>query len=1118
MASTALLEGNGLLDMDDGAAPSNLSQPRADELFPSTSNALLDRDLNIPSLPTSQSEAQKALNAWGSRAASSSNAATYARSPVLTGEMDFDGDLDLDMLLDEETAFTRERADLQPPASTTRVEHDDDELEAFLLAEDEHMASRPPQPSSAVPASFASSHRQDKLANEPTSTQGAYAASSRASSSVSDLLESNGLLGQSSQPSSQHSIVSAQKPQPAAAEVTVATVAPGSSRAIEALSTFEAESISSAPALASGSSEHAGPSRLAVRPPSNVIPKYIPAGFLPATTMDGTAVRFERRKRMKGWKPPAIMTDVDASQLLERPIHQLLEAVEALKALDVVEQKEAQDRQTRHAACSADADGVRKVGSQMWVDKHRPAKFTELLGDERIHREVLGWLKEWDECVFKRKNHRKERHRQYIQAKYGPPTGSFGDKSGDNVFKDPHGRPKERVMMISGPPGLGKTTLAHIVGAHAGYNVYELNASDARSAGAVEDVIKMALESGSLKDPRPTLVVIDEIDGATGGGGGASGESHGFIRALVRLIESGKGSDSKAGGLAARGKKQRKGSKPLLRPIICICNDLYAPSLRPLRPMAKLVRFHKPPTNLVVKRLREVCEAEALSVETRGLSMLAELTSGDIRSCLNALEFAKTKNMALTEAAVKNAAIGIKDTGGTVQKAWEMLFRRQNRKQAATSSMKGANVQATSAENAPWNSSRKATAPELTLDGKDKQKDFALVDTPQENVSRIIHEVTSCNEYEKLALGCFEHYPTLRAADGGWKRYRQVHDWLHFGQCISARAWSNGNFELLGFMPWSFVCWHLLFAHVGNALPEYPKVDYENHLKSSAFNEIVSQIATALPAGVRSQFNRHAVITELGPSLMRILTPDLRPINNQLARAEDKQVFSSLVAVMNSLNIKFVPDKISEEEAAVVGQSAGTLVYKLEPPLDVFTQFEGKRSKDVGPSRFAVRQLVAREMERQLLRKNAGVGGGEEDAGSTSKSATAVYRTKGANAGTGPDPAKAKEGKVAVDFFGRPIVGKAVKADDPLSAVPIPEGMGGKKRKAPTGTGAPAAASTTQGEATSASADEASAAARGEEERKATDDAGDTNIKVFYRYHEGFSNAVRRPMKMSSLL
>ena len=29
---------------------------------------------------------------------------------------------------------------------------------------------------------------------------------------------------------------------------------------------------------------------------------------------------------------------------------------------------------------------------------------------------------------------------------------------------------------MSGPPGLGKTTLAHIVAKHAGYNVVEMNA------------------------------------------------------------------------------------------------------------------------------------------------------------------------------------------------------------------------------------------------------------------------------------------------------------------------------------------------------------------------------------------------------------------------------------------------------------------------------------------------------------------------------------------------------------------------------------------------------------------------------------------------------------------
>ncbi len=43
--------------------------------------------------------------------------------------------------------------------------------------------------------------------------------------------------------------------------------------------------------------------------------------------------------------------------------------------------------------------------------------------------------------------------------------------------------------------------------------------SDARSAQVVDDRIRPALESGSkINSAKPTLVVVDEIDGATGGG------------------------------------------------------------------------------------------------------------------------------------------------------------------------------------------------------------------------------------------------------------------------------------------------------------------------------------------------------------------------------------------------------------------------------------------------------------------------------------------------------------------------------------------------------------------------------------------------------------------------
>jgi len=101
----------------------------------------------------------------------------------------------------------------------------------------------------------------------------------------------------------------------------------------------------------------------------------------------------------------------------------------------------------------------------------------------------MSWLKSWDECVFGRKPTQTQLQQQKrLKEKYKDKPVKFQKP------EDPLHRPDRKIMLLTGPPGLGKTTLAHVLAAQAGYNVIEINASDDRSADVLRNKVLAAME------------------------------------------------------------------------------------------------------------------------------------------------------------------------------------------------------------------------------------------------------------------------------------------------------------------------------------------------------------------------------------------------------------------------------------------------------------------------------------------------------------------------------------------------------------------------------------------------------------------------------------------------
>lgn len=102
----------------------------------------------------------------------------------------------------------------------------------------------------------------------------------------------------------------------------------------------------------------------------------------------------------------------------------------------------------------------------------------------------------------------------------------------------------------------------------------------------------------------------DDEEDALMQGGDASAPSGGSKKKPTATKPGGKSTAPSAGGDAGgdgESGSSTGGAQPLTRPLICICNDQYAPALRDLRPLVQIIEFRAPDPERLASRLKHIC-------------------------------------------------------------------------------------------------------------------------------------------------------------------------------------------------------------------------------------------------------------------------------------------------------------------------------------------------------------------------------------------------------------------------------------------------------------------------------------------------------------------------------
>ena len=200
---------------------------------------------------------------------------------------------------------------------------------------------------------------------------------------------------------------------------------------------------------------------------------------------------------------------------------------------------------------------------------------------------------------------------------------------------------KNKCALVSGITGIGKSLLVELILQKHDYNIINLHIDEVRSKEYINSYIKPLTKNKKAFNGQENALVVSDID---------SGCDYGFISGLIECI------------------------KESQIPIICICNDRYSQSIKPILNYCFDIKMTKPKYDDVYRLVYDVVMNEKIKIKESRIKELYKESNGDIRFILNFLQLNITKGF---HGVMKNIqSLNIFETTGVLFSMDETIERK----------------------------------------------------------------------------------------------------------------------------------------------------------------------------------------------------------------------------------------------------------------------------------------------------------------------------------------------------------------------------------------------------------------------------------------------------------